>query len=301
MNAQLSVDRDTLLSLVNESRHIPSPPGKLSPLALAGERTSPQKGRGLNFDNLRRYQPGDDVRLIDWQTTARLRSPWFRQYNEERERPVFLLIDQRLDMFFATREQTKSVAAVKAAALLAWRCWFDGDRIGSLVFNDTTMSLQPCRPPRATLNAILNDLLYYNQLLPEQYPVEPVTTVTFDRVLNRISNTIPSGAWVAILSDFHDLDKNCDALLAGLRRRCRVSAFVVQDDLHLRLPSSGTLAAIRQGHEATIALSSDLQERIKHSITTRLARQQRHLTHLGICVNHVVVTQDVVKQLQKGL
>ena len=99
MNSALQVDRQTLMALAGEARLLSNPPGQIPPGALAGERVSRQQGRGLNFDSLRRYQPGDDVRLIDWQATARLRSPWIRMYNEERERPVFLIVDQRLDMF----------------------------------------------------------------------------------------------------------------------------------------------------------------------------------------------------------
>jgi uncharacterized protein (DUF58 family) len=301
MDSRLSVDRETLLALVNDARLIANPLGQIPPGALAGERTSKQQGRGLNFDSLRRYQPGDDVRLIDWQATARLRAPWIRLYNEERERPVFLLVDQRLDMFFATRGQTKSVAAAKTAALLTWRSWHDGDRVGSLVFNDTDMTLQKCRPPRTSLNPLLDTLLHYNQQLPEQYPQEPASTVSLAQALQRASGAIPNGAWVAVLSDFHDFNQNCDALLAGLRRRCEVSAFVILDDLHRHLPASGALAATYQGHEAAFALSSGLNEEIEQSITARLARQQSRLTRLGIRVNHLVVTQDLIKQLQKGI
>ncbi|MGR7122136.1 DUF58 domain-containing protein [Klebsiella aerogenes] len=301
MKTPLCVDRQTLLALVNDARLIATPPGQIPPGALAGERTSKQQGRGLNFDSLRRYQPGDDVRLIDWQASARLRSPWIRLYNEERERPVFLLVDQRLDMYFATRGQTKSVVAAKTAALLAWRSFHDGDRIGSLTFNDTTMALQKCRSPRTTLNALLDDLLHYNQLLPTQYPNEPVATVSLAGALQRASTEIPSGAWVAVLSDFHDLNKNCDAVLAGLRRRCEVSAFVLMDDLHLHLPTSGSLAASYQGNEAVFTLSPGVITGIEQSITARLVHQQSRLTRLGIKVNHLVVTRDLIKQLQKGI
>lgn len=77
MDTQLCVDRETLLALMHDARLIANPPGQIPPGALAGERTSKQQGRGLNFDSLRRYQPGDDVRLIDWQATARLRAPGF--------------------------------------------------------------------------------------------------------------------------------------------------------------------------------------------------------------------------------
>ncbi|WP_202308441.1 DUF58 domain-containing protein [Dryocola clanedunensis] len=301
MDRALQVDRQTLMALAGEARLLSNPPGQIPPGALAGERVSRQQGRGLNFDSLRRYQPGDDVRLIDWQATARLRSPWIRLYNEERERPVFLIVDQRLDMFFATRGQTKSVAAAKIAGLLAWRSWHDGDRMGSAVFSDTHSSLQKCRSPRLNLPVMLDDILHYNQQLPERYPDETPANVTLSSVLQHASHLIPSGAWVAVLSDFHDLDDQSEALLAALRRRCEISAFVLLDDLHLRLPSSGDLAASYQGREAAFSLSSHLKEEIQESITARLSAQEKRLTRIGVRVNQIVVAQDLIKQLQKGV
>ncbi|EPR3240272.1 TPA: DUF58 domain-containing protein [Klebsiella aerogenes] len=298
---ELCVNRQMLLDLAPQARLMANPPGQIPPGALSGERASRQQGRGLNFDSLRRYQPGDDIRMIDWQTTARLRTPWVRQYNEERERPVFLLVDQRLDMHFATRGQTKASAAAKTAALLAWRSHHDGDRLGSLVFNDTTLALQPCSAPRRTLPALLDNLTHYNQLLAQQYPHEPERTQTLSQALQRAVSTIPRGAWVAILSDFHDLDAQAQAMLAHLRRRCEVSAFVLFDDLHLRLPRSGTLAACYGGRSASVTLTSALSADIRQHIIGRLARQQQQLNQLGIRVNHLTVTQDLLRQLQKGL
>ena len=301
MNSALQVDRKTLMALAGEARLLSNPPGQIPPGALAGERVSRQQGRGLNFDSLRRYQPGDDVRLIDWQATARLRSPWIRLYNEERERPVFLIVDQRLDMFFATRGQTKSVAAAKIAALLAWRSWHDGDRIGSAVFSDSNYSLQKCRAPRTNLPAVLDDVLQYNQQLPQRYPDETPATVSLSGVLQHAIHLIPSGSWVAVISDFHDLDAPTEALLAAIRRRCEISAFVTLDDLHLTLPTQGNLAASYQGHEAAFSLSPRLKDEIQQSVTARLSGLQNRLTRLGIRVNQIVVAQDLLKQLQKGV
>ena len=301
MDAALQVDRDTLMALAGQARLLSNPPGQIPPGALAGERVSRQQGRGLNFDSLRRYQPGDDVRLIDWQATARLRSPWIRLYNEERERPVFLIVDQRLDMYFSTRGQTKSVAAANIAGLLAWRSWHDGDRIGSVVFSDTEFSLQKCRAPTRNLHAVLDDVLHYNQALPQRYPTEAPASVTLTSVIQRAMPLIPAGSWVAVLSDFHDLDATGEALLAALRRRCEISAIVTLDDLHLRLPTHGDLAARYQGHDAAFSLSPQLKEEIQQSITSRLARLENRLTRLGVRVNQIVVTQDLIKQLQKGV
>lgn len=301
MNRALQVDRDTLMALAGEARLLSNPPGQIPPGALAGERVSRQQGRGLNFDSLRRYQPGDDVRLIDWQATARLRSPWIRLYNEERERPVFLIVDQRLDMYFSTRGQTKSVAAANIAGLLAWRSWHDGDRIGSVVFSDEKLSLQKCRAPARNLRAVLDDLVEYNQALPARYPDDTPASVTLTHVLQRASAFIPSGAWLAVVSDFHDLDAQGEALLANLRKRCEISALITLDDLHLRLPAHGDLAASYQGRDAAFSLSPQLKDDIQQSVTSRLARLENRLTRLGVRVNQIVVTQDLIKQLQKGV
>src|SRR5262249_54987614 len=103
---------------------------------LAGRHASRLRGRGLNFDEIRRYQPGDDIRQIDWKVTARTRKTHSRVYTEERERTTLLLVDQRLSMFFGSVRSMKSVTAAEAAALAAWRVLSQQDRVGAVVFND---------------------------------------------------------------------------------------------------------------------------------------------------------------------
>ena len=137
--------------------------------------------------------------------------------------------------------------------------------------------------------------------MAQQYPHEPQRAQTLAQALQRAVSAIPRGAWVAILSDFHDLDAPAQAMLAHLRRRCEVSAFVLFDDLHLRLPRSGTLAACYGGRSASVTLTSALSADIRQHIIGRLARQQQQLNQLGIRVNHLTVTQDLLRQLQKGL
>ncbi|MEM9731030.1 MAG: DUF58 domain-containing protein, partial [Myxococcota bacterium] len=104
---------------------------------LSGRRASRLRGRGLSFEEMRLYQPGDDPRTIDWKATARTRETHVRVYTEERERPAMLVVDQRLSMFFGSRGALKSVAAVRAAALSAWRVVGVGDRVGAIVFDDS--------------------------------------------------------------------------------------------------------------------------------------------------------------------
>lgn len=115
-------------------------------------RRSLFKGRGMEYDESRLYQPGDDVRHLDWRVTARTGKPHTKLFREERERPVFLWVDCRAPMFFATRGRFKSVAAAQIAALLAWSAVHDGDRIGSVIFTEGTH--REIKPQRGKTGAL---------------------------------------------------------------------------------------------------------------------------------------------------
>lgn len=299
MPQPLTLEMADLMSLAGDAQRLDNPPGQIPPGALTGERVSRQQGRGLNFDSLRRYQPGDDVRLIDWKATARLRTPWIRLYNEERERPVFILVDQRLDMYFGTRQQMKSVAAGNIAGLLAWRSWHDGDRLGCAILGDDELALHPCRAPKRNLMPVLTDIQRVNALLPEHYAQNRRQTVSLSEALQRIVRLLPSGSWLGIISDFHDLDVRCDAVLAHLRRRCEITAYVTLDDLHRRLPPRGQLAAYYHDLSTALNLTSHLSGRIQQSVTERLSQQQRRLQRMGITVKTVVTGEEILPQLKQ--
>lgn len=114
---------------------------------LAGRHESRMRGRGLSFEELRTYMPGDDIRTIDWRVTARTGQPFVRVYNEEKDRPALIIVDQRTNMFFGSRRSMKSVAAAEVAALCAWRVMALGDRVGGVVFND--LKQEAIRPHRS--------------------------------------------------------------------------------------------------------------------------------------------------------
>ncbi|MBY0274525.1 DUF58 domain-containing protein, partial [Candidatus Binatia bacterium] len=112
-----------------------SPRGRVRTLH-AGAYASAFRGRGMEFDETRAYQPGDDVRAIDWRVTARTGRVHTKLFHEERERPVLLLVDQRMHMRFGTRDAFKSVVAARAAATVAWAARDQGDRVGGLIVTD---------------------------------------------------------------------------------------------------------------------------------------------------------------------
>ena len=124
--------------------------------ALSGRRASRLRGRGLEFEEIRAYLPGDDVRAIDWKVTARTGSPHVRVTREERDRPALLLVDQRQAMFFGTVLAMKSVTAAEIAALAAWRILGAGDRVGGLVLSDAGLAAVPARRSRGAVLRLLD-------------------------------------------------------------------------------------------------------------------------------------------------
>lgn len=131
------VDLPALIALRQEAKHLDiAPRGKVL-ATRSGGHLSRFRGRGMEFDESRIYQPGDDPRNMDWRVTARTTRPHVKLFREERERPVWLLVDMGPAMRFGTRVAFKSVIAARAAALLAWAAADRGDRVGGLVFDES--------------------------------------------------------------------------------------------------------------------------------------------------------------------
>ena len=140
-----------LRNLEGSSRGLTFLPRSNAASALNGRHASRLRGRGLNFEEMRDYLPGDDIRSIDWKATARTGSPHVRVFTEERDRPALLVVDQRMCMFFGSELNMKSTTAAEAAAMAAFRILDAGDRLGGIVFDDNGQKeLPPRRSARTT-------------------------------------------------------------------------------------------------------------------------------------------------------
>src|SRR4029079_11338777 len=129
LDAGVYVDLEQLIALEQKGRKVSLLPRPAVHSLLSGRYASRMRGRGLNFEEIRDYRSGDDVRSIDWKVTARLQSPHVRVFNEERDRQTLRVVDERLSMFFGSRRSMKSVVAAEAASISAWRVLGAGDRV----------------------------------------------------------------------------------------------------------------------------------------------------------------------------
>lgn len=201
----------------------------------AGQYLSRFKGRGMEFDEARVYQAGDDVRSLDWRVTARTGIPHTKLFREERERTVLTWVDMRPSMFFATQGAFKSVLAARAAAIIAWSANKRGDRLGGLVF--TAEQHHEIRPKRGKA-AVLQTLKHLSQASKWQSQhneLEPDA----GKALGRLRRVAKPGSLIFLFSDFRNLGEQAESHLIHLARHNDLVMFYIHDPLEEKLPVAG--------------------------------------------------------------
>lgn len=263
---RLQVSLAQLIRLGAYARHVKLGTGKIRALHGTGY-VSRFKGRGMEFDETRLYQPGDDIRSIDWKVTARTGKPHTRIYREERERPVFISVDDRQTMQFATRGVFKSVQAKQLAALLAWAAQQQSDRVGGQLFADN--ACQEIKPAHGRAAVIK----YLKRLVDE--PVAPVADL--DGALQRLQHHARPGSRIYLISDFRGIQAS-EQRLTTLVRHCEVVLIQVYDPLEQTLPSGGRYRFTNGETDVTIDTAD--QQRLQQ-YQQRFVERQQYLQQLS--------------------
>ncbi len=265
---------------------------------LFGRKASHVRGRGLDFEKLRGYIAGDDVRSIDWKVTARARKPYVRVYSEERDRPTMVVVDQRMNMFFGSRVSMKAVTAAEVAALTVWRALKQGDRIGAFVFNE--VSVEQIAPKRSRVAAvrILERITAMNHKLRADAPLHPNPTRLND-VLEAVVRACRHDALILIASDFDGANERTRDLLIHLSHANDVVCCLIYDPLAIHLPSAEQLVVSNGELQIELELG---QEKIRKNILEASDRRIRPILawqhELGIPVLPLSNAEDVTQQVR---
>jgi uncharacterized protein (DUF58 family) len=259
--------------------------------AQAGLRLSKQKGRGVDFAEVRQYQPGDDVRSIDWRVTARKNAPHTKIFREERERPALLFVDQGQHMFFGSKQRLKSVAAAELSARIAWQITEGGDRVGGLVLDNHGHHLfRPFRTAKAT-GQLLQQVAQSNQQLRRSV----AATASAETAQQRLGDALSALAMlrskrnrVFIISDLAGSLEIWRDWLHRLARKHEVHVLQITDPLDVQLPPAG-MYNIRHGQEHVSFFAGDKKLRQRYAETYR-ARTQ---TIADICRHPALVHQSL--------
>lgn len=200
----------------------------------AGIRPSKQRGRGIDFSEVRAYQPGDDVRIIDWRVTARKNKPHTKVFREERERLTMIVVDQTQSMFFGSQLRLKSVAAAEAAALCAWQALSHNDRVGGMIIGNSGHVIH--RPYRnvKSVARFLGDLARINRSLARGAPNRPVEH--FASALAQVRKLARRNYRICFISDFDPVGDHWRDAFRDLSRHNEVIALRIYDPLEQDLP-----------------------------------------------------------------
>jgi len=268
---------------------------------LAGRRASRLRGRGLDFEEIRRYIPGDDIRTMDWRVTARTQKPHTRVYTEEKDRPVLLVVDQRLSMFFGSQVAMKSVTAAEVAAMGAWRTLSVGDRVGALVFNDSEIREIPPHRSRQRVMQILETLLAMNHALRVDGDIQPDPSM-LNRVLGKVLQIAKHDYLVAIISDFSGTDEETRRAVTRLAAHNDVIALFIYDPLEAHLPSFGKVIVSQGDLQLEVDTGdSQFRRRFSDQFENRLKTARDLMLRRGIPVLPIHTAEGVREQFRELL
>jgi uncharacterized protein (DUF58 family) len=256
---------------------------------FGGEYHSVFKGRGMEFAEVREYFPGDDIRSIDWNVTARMGHPFIKQFQEERELTVLLVVDQSASERFGTRNRMKAELAAEVGALLALSAVQNNDKVGLILFADDVELYVPPGKGRRHVLRVVREILYFR-------PRGKGTNL--GGALDHLSRAQKRRAVVFVLSDFLTADYERSLRVAS--RRHDVVAVRLRDTREETLPRVGVVAMedLETGREMLIDTSSG---QVQDAFKQEVARRESHFGEVvrQARVDHVDLwtDQDVVKPL----
>ncbi|MFQ5548935.1 MAG: DUF58 domain-containing protein [Woeseia sp.] len=297
----VSVSQAGLIRLNGPARVIALDVLRVSSLQT-GAYVSHFRGRGMEFDESRPYQPGDDPRNIDWRVTARSSEAYTKLFREERERPVLVVVDLRRTMHFATQGSFKSVLASRAAGLVSWAAHHRGDRLGGLIFGDTThRELKPRLGRQAALR-YLHELVNHPDWAtdgdaPADDPEQPLT-----RAMAALRRVARPGSLAVVISDFVGFSRAAEAYLAGVARHNEVLAVFVSDPLEHVLPPPGRYRLVSRDAEMAIDTFARAARRdYEHAFEHRRHALEDFCQRYGIHLLAMSTEDDPVVCMQTAL
>ncbi len=300
----VAVQQQNLIRLSQSAKQLPLKAGKIRS-QWSGGYLSPFKGRGMEFDEVRPYQVGDEIRNLDWRVMARTGKPYTKMFREERERSVLLFVDLNCPMFFATQKAFKSVIASYAASLLAWSANYHGDRVGGLIFSEQQhIELRPKRGKKAVIQ-------YIQQLVEHQAWTdwrdktysELSDNNSTEQALFRLQHVTNPGSLVFMISDFRGLSEQAEQTVAQLSKHNDIVLLFVYDPIESELPPKGIYRVSNQdSHAFTLDTNNaKFREQFHEHFVNRKARLMKLCQRYGMYFLPMCTRDNILATLQAGL
>ncbi|KGJ89638.1 DUF58 domain-containing protein [Colwellia psychrerythraea] len=310
-NKDDSHDKSAIYADLNELRRLKYlakgfsfTPNQPANSALSGKNVSKLRGRGLNFEELRHYRPGDDIRSMDWKVTQRTGKPHIKVFTEERERNVFLAIDQRMTMFFGSSNKMKSVIAAELAALIAWQISDSGDRIGAVIYNDQQTKVIPAKRGKQHVINLLSELLKKNHALSlkNSAHLQSDDGDSYNKMLARLNKVSSHNGLIILLGDGHGFNDKSTDFIKQLRQHNEVIACHIFDPLELKLPKMSQMIVSDGVQQIQFSSAKkNFQKNYEAEISRQLESYVKAAKKYRIPLIEIDTISPVEQQLRKAL
>ncbi|MGD9487971.1 MAG: DUF58 domain-containing protein [Calditrichaceae bacterium] len=249
---------------------------------FSGEYHSVFKGRGMEFAEVREYQPGDDVRTIDWNVSARMGHPFVKVFEEERELTVMLLVDVSSSGNFGTAERLKREVAAELSAVLAFSAIKNNDKVGLIIFSDKIEKFIPPRKGKKHVLRVIREILFYKH---------QDASTDLNVALEYLSRVIKRRSTVFLLSDF--LTENFEKSLQVANKKHDIIAISIMDPREVDLPNVGMIE-LEDAETGEAVLVDTGSAMIRTGFYNQSLQQQETLTNLfrSIGVDHINILTD---------
>lgn len=297
MHGRTHIELQELVGLRHYVQHIELFSTPLQRSSLLGLHRSRLRGRGMNFDQVRAYQSGDDSRSIDWRVTARTGEVHTKVFHEERERPTFIIAEQSLHLFFASTGCFKSVLAAQVASIFAWASLQHNDRVGGLVFDDNSVTHTPAHRNQHSVLHFIQALANANQRL--QHPITQELSNPLIEALQQAHRLTRTGSLIILICNERHLNDESSQLLRRLATQAELILLPISDPLEHALPSMGPAQfALAQSSVSIDTHNPVLRQQWQDKGAAYQAAWQSLAQQLGAPLLPLTTQQGALQQLQ---
>ena len=263
---------------------------------LGGKHASKLRGRGLDFEEVRNYVAGDDIRNIDWKVTARTQKTHTRVFSEEKEKPALIVVDQSKSMFFGSQKATKSVVAAKLAALAAFRVLKEGDRVGGVVFADEDVDIVFPKRDRRNILRFLERIVQRNHELEKSKALN--FEESFKQTMAKIKNIVTHDFLIVVISDFHRYSPQVIKFIIQMAQHNDVILAKVFDPMEKEIPKTKFIAGDRNMQIAVNGNEHKLQQKFSEGFENDYLQFEKEIKKHRIPLFKVDTLRDVDEQLK---
>jgi uncharacterized protein (DUF58 family) len=266
---------------------------------LGGKHASKLRGRGLDFEEVRNYVPGDDIRNIDWKVTARTQKTHSKVFSEEKEKPALIFVDQSKTMFFGSQRKTKSVVAAELAALAAFRVLKEGDRVGGVVFADGGTDIVYPKRDRKNILHFLEKIVERNHQLKDSSPIK--FEEALQEVISKIRNIVTHDFLVIVISDFQRYSPKVVKYISELAQHNDVILAKVFDPMEKIIPKARIVAGDGEKQILIDGENKRLRQNFSEGFDSDLTTFESQMKKHRVPVMRIDTVSDVDEQLKEIL